>query len=83
MNVGELIQLLNAYPPALRVMVNGYEEGYDDLEPDCIREADVRLNVNKRWYAGRHDEAYAGNQDKGSVSARALILQRPWHHDDE
>ena len=64
-------------------MVSGYEDGYDDLEPGCIKEADVRLNVNKRWYAGRHDEAYAGNQDKGSDSARVLILQRPFHEDGE
>ena len=55
MNVGELIQLLNAYPSDLRVMVDGYEEGYDDLEPGDIKAVDVRLNVNTRWYSGRHE----------------------------
>ena len=31
MTVAELVQLLANYPPDLRVVVNGYEEGYDDL----------------------------------------------------
>ena len=83
MNVQELIVLLGKYPPDLRVMVNGYEDGYDDLEPGCIRVRDMRLDVYKRWYYGRHDEAYPDNQDKGSGSARALILERPSHDDDE
>ena len=29
MTVNELIQLLNGYRPDLRVVVNGYEDGYD------------------------------------------------------
>ena len=36
MTVGELIQLLERYPPDMRVVVNGYEEGYDDLSPEQI-----------------------------------------------
>ena len=33
MTVAELVQLLADYPPDLLVVVNGYEEGYDDLAP--------------------------------------------------
>ena len=29
MTVSELIELLREYPASLRVMVNGYEDGYD------------------------------------------------------
>ena len=36
MTVEELIQLLETYPPDLRVVVNGYEEGYDDLSPEQV-----------------------------------------------
>ncbi len=43
----------------------------------------MRLGVNTRWYSGRHDEAYPGNKDRGSGCATALILERPWHEDDE
>ncbi len=35
-SVDELIQLLAKHPPDLRVMVHGYEEGYDDLEADSV-----------------------------------------------
>ena len=31
MIVSELIELLQEYPAGLRVVVNGYEDGYDDL----------------------------------------------------
>lgn len=30
MSVGELIRLLGKYPVDMRVVVDGYEEGYDD-----------------------------------------------------
>ena len=83
MTISELIKLLERYPPDMRVVVSGYEEGYDDLEPGCVRVADLRLNVNTRWYVGRHDEAYPDNKDRGSGSAKALILERPWHNDAE
>ena len=83
MTVDELMRLLESYPPDLRVMVSGYEEGYDDLEPRFIKVADIRLNVNSRWYAGRHDEAYTDNENKGRGKTKALILERPWHDDDE
>lgn len=34
MNVCELIRLLGNYPADMRVVVNGYEEGYDDVSPE-------------------------------------------------
>ena len=30
----KLIQLLEKHSPDLRVVVNGYEDGYDDLSPE-------------------------------------------------
>lgn len=36
MTVHELMQLLSKYPSDLRVVVNGYEDGYDDVEPGRI-----------------------------------------------
>ena len=33
MTVSELIDTLKAHPGDLRVVVNGYEEGFDDLSP--------------------------------------------------
>ena len=34
MTVKELVELLGKYPDDLRVVVNGYEDGYDDLSPE-------------------------------------------------
>ena len=36
MNVRDMIDLLRRYPEDMRVVVNGYEQGYDDLSPEQI-----------------------------------------------
>ena len=36
MTVSELIELLKTHSADLRVVVNGYEDGYDDLSPEQI-----------------------------------------------
>ena len=43
MTVSELIQLLTAYPHDMRVVVNGPEEGKDDLSPEQIAPAKVAV----------------------------------------
>ncbi len=83
MTVNELIKLLGEYPADMRVVVNGYEDGYDDLSPGCLMTRDMRLNVNTAWYYGRHDEAHEGNQNKGSGTEKVLILHRPSHDDEQ
>ena len=47
MTIEELIQLLSAYPADLRVMVQGYEEGYDNLSPEQLSVVSIGLNVGK------------------------------------
>ena len=34
MTVKELVELLNKYPDDLRVVVNGYEDSFDDISPE-------------------------------------------------
>ena len=53
MTVSELTQLLAAYPPDLRVVVNGYEEGYDDLETHLVSVREIRLDAGKKCWEGR------------------------------
>ena len=43
MTINELIRVLQTYPQDLRVVVYGYEEGYDDLEQDLISVKEIRL----------------------------------------
>ena len=52
MIVSELIELLQECPAGLRVVVNGYEEGYDDLSPEQISIAKISLNTGK--HSTRH-----------------------------
>ena len=50
MTVNESVQLLATYSPDLRVVVNGYEEGYDDLSPGQVSLVKIALNTDKeRW----------------------------------
>ena len=77
MTVSELTQLLAAYPPDMRVVVNGYEEGYDDLEAHLVYVREIRLDAGNKWWEGRHREA-EDTRTTGSAIVKALALQRPW-----
>ena len=83
MTTGELIQLLSQYPADLRVMVQGYEDGFDDLEADCVVAGEASLNVYSAWYYGRHEQDLTSADRTRGETARALFLSRPWHDDGE
>ncbi len=53
MTVAELIKELEKLDPNLRVLVDGYEDGYADVA--SIRICTFRENVNDTWYQGSHD----------------------------
>jgi len=79
MNVQQLIEELQKYPPEIRVIVDGYEGGYSDLE--SLKTKQIRLNVRDKdeWRMGRHDDAdypleFAANKD-GAIET-ALLLPR-------
>ena len=74
MTVNELIQLLDGYQPDLRVVVNGYEEGYDDLSPGQLSVTRIALNTGKDRWEGRHGDP-DGLTDGGDV-VEALVLRR-------
>ena len=54
MTVSELIAVLQTHPGDLRVVVNGYEEGYDDLSPGQISVRRIALNTGVEDWEGRH-----------------------------
>ena len=59
MKIAELIKILETQPPDRRVIVDGYENGYDDVARTA--EIEIALNVNPEAYFGDHEEAtYAG-----------------------
>ena len=81
MNVSELIELLKQCPADLRVVVNGYEEGYDDLSPEQISIAKISLNTGKHPWEGRHLDPcdVTGRSPNTPDVVDALVLQRVSH----
>ena len=58
MTVKQLIQVLSQIEDQdVRVMVKGYEGGYDDVEGINIDPIDIALDVNTEWYYGVHERA--------------------------
>ena len=78
MTVNELIELLATYPGDLRVVVNGYEDGFDDLSPDKLSIFKIALNAGTHPSIGKHEywiPQIHGKLD-GIEMAEALALQR-------
>lgn len=78
MTVSELIELLREYPANLRVVVNGYEEGYDDLSPEQISVAQISLNTGTHHWEGQHGDPRRQTEETPSDTkvAEALVLRR-------
>jgi hypothetical protein len=64
MNVNQLIKRLQMYPPDLRVVVSGYEGGYNDV--GTFENLKIVLDYNKSWYYGKHEdvESLYGNNSE-------------------
>ena len=77
MTVSELMEYLQGFPGGLRVVVNGYEEGYDDLTPEQIKRIRIGLDTGKHDWEGVH-----GHPDEAEESTdivEAVVLQRTSH----
>jgi len=73
MTVKELIEYLSNYDPNLRVCVDGYEGGYDDLIPENICAVTVSLNVHEEHYYGPHD---APKENDGAPREECVVIGR-------
>ena len=78
MTIFELIQLLEKHSPDLRVVVNGYEDGYDDLSPEQLRVVKITLDTGEQEWVGKHGDANYLPQEKlaGLKVEEALVLRR-------
>ena len=81
MTVAELIEVLNGHPPDLRVVVNGYEDGFDDLSPAQISLVRIALNTGVEDYEGQHgyDWEPAARGREPATIVDALVLKRVSH----
>ena len=78
MTVRELIRLLASHPADMRIVVNGYECGYDDLSSEQISVAHISLNTGKQDWEGCHgdvDDKPNSLVDNSPV-VEALVLRR-------
>lgn len=59
MNIKELIDKLQTYPPETMVVVSGYEGGVHEVNhPELIK---IKTNVNTAWYYGEHEQDEKGD----------------------
>ncbi|UBF24179.1 hypothetical protein K9N68_20965 [Kovacikia minuta CCNUW1] len=55
MNIRELIETLSQFDPETRVVVAGYEGGFNDITQ--IQPCEIRLNMYQDWFYGSHGKA--------------------------
>ncbi len=78
MTVKALKELLNQYPENLRVVVDGYEDGYDDLAQERISVRKIQLNTKTKDWEGQHSDFDSLNQAKADAAktAEAVVFHR-------
>ncbi len=52
MIIEELVQQLQSYPKNSRVIVQGYEDGYDEIT--TIKKISIQPNPSHEWYNGKY-----------------------------
>ena len=77
MTVSELVECLQRFPSGLRVVVNGYEEGYDDLTPEQITQIRIGLDTGKHDWEGVH--GHPDDADESTEIVEAVVLERTSH----
>ena len=78
MTVKELVELLGKYPDDLRVVVNGYEDGYDDLSLERISIIKIQLDTQIHNWEGQHSDVYDSEKEISDDAeiVEALVFRR-------
>lgn len=66
--VKDLRKLLEEYPDDMRVIIRGYEGGFNDVRG--IKTVEIKLNVHESWWMGKHDEPSHGE----AADEKALLI---------
>ena len=67
MTAQQLIQLLQNLPPTTKIMVRGYEDGYNDILK--LIEVKIKNNIESAWYNGEYEES----RDADAINAINLF----------
>jgi len=65
MTIKELIEKLKEYPENMRVILDGYEGGYEDIK--IIRTLPIQFNVNSADWDGPHDSCKEDEKDETAI----------------
>lgn len=76
MTAQELINHLQNLPPETKVVVRGYEDGYNDILK--LRPVKIKPNENSHWYDGE----YADSKDDDTIDAIDLFGENKTPKDD-
>ena len=74
MTVKELIEKLSLEDQSLRVVVNGYESGYDEIESVNLIEIAPNPHVGEKDWEGEWDDAYL--RPSSTKKETAILLPR-------
>lgn len=55
MTAQQLIQQLQQLPPNTKIVVRGYEEGYNDILQ--LQEVKIKPNPNAHWFDGEYEDS--------------------------
>lgn len=73
MTAQQLIEELQQFNPEMRIFVNGYEGGYEDVTISEIREIALDVHTDEDWWYGRHEDA-ASELAKGKAIVKGIVL---------
>lgn len=73
MIVAELIAELQKLPPDSRVVVEGYERGFDDIGPPRRIDLLVDAQSADHFCYGQHDQASGAEEDR----IAAILISKP------
>ncbi len=76
LTVSDLIEELAKYPPDIRVVVNGYEAGFDNLYVDSLNTISIRPKPDHAEWEGENEEAWL---NPGTNELSAICIARKSH----
>lgn len=76
MTAQELIQQLQNLPPTTKIVVRGYENGYNDILK--LKPIKIKMKPDSKWYDGEYED----NIDANSIAAIDLFGDNPNPQDD-
>jgi len=76
MTAQELIQHLQTLPPTTKIVVRGYEDGYNDILK--LKEVKIKLKADANWYDGE----FENSNDADAITAIDLYGENTNPKDD-